>query len=89
MRRLRDRVHSCLSVAASGLIMNDLNKMKSIRDSIIQLLTEQYGDESSYDVSLSLCLVSVELWLYHGGSREEFDRVHKAIWDDIQSKITH
>lgn len=80
-------MHLSLNVAENVLLMNDLNKMKSIRDSIIQLLTEKYGDESSYDVSLSLSLVSVELWLCHGGSREEFDRVHKIIWDDIQSKL--
>ena len=85
-RQLRDLGNLLMSAVVSGLIMNDINKMKSIQDSIIELLTEQYGNEPSYDVCISLFLVSVELWMCHGGSREEFDRIHKIIWDNIQRK---
>lgn len=62
-------------------------EMRHMRDKLVSCLYNHDPALSGEEATFVVSLLAVELWITQNGSREDFEEMHRNVWDHIQKTL--
>jgi hypothetical protein len=62
-------------------------EMRHMRDRLVSCLYDHDPALSGEDAAFIVALLAVELWITQEGSRDDFEEMHRQVWDHIQKTL--
>lgn len=62
-------------------------RLRDMRDKLVSCLCDDDLNFSGEEAVFVVALLAVELWITQDGSREDFENMHRHVWDHVQKTL--